>query len=396
MIERGVALGYRKPKKGPGVWVIRRYVRNDDAYTVNNLTTADGRTIFADDHESANGKTVLDFGQAQDEARRNKNQAAGHNGPYTVGDAVADYLLFLESDGRSPFSIYSTRCRACALIIPELGSVRLATLTSDRLRRWRDGVVTTPPRLRTRNGEPQKYRSAKNGEDDVRRRRATANRVWTVLRSALNHAYREGKADTDAAWRRVKPFKGVNAARVRYLEIQEAKRLIAACDPDFRPLVEVALTTGCRYGELIRLQVQDFDRKAGTLHVRKSKSGKDRHIVLIDEGRDLLKGLTAGRPGNDLIFGEKWGPFSQHRPMAAACKRADIKISFHGLRHTWASLSVMNGMPLMVTARNLGHVNSRMCEQHYGHLRPDYIADEVRKNAPKFGFGPSNGSNGPR
>jgi hypothetical protein len=42
--------------------------------------------------------------------------------------------------------------------------------------------------------------------------------------------------------------------------------------------------------------------------------------------------------------------------------------SFHALRHTWASLAVMGGVPLLVVAKNLGHVDTRMVEKHYGHL----------------------------
>ena len=78
--------------------------------------------------------------------------------------------------------------------------------------------------------------------------------------------------------------------------------------------------------------------------------------------------------------------------MREAVKRAKIapSISFHGLRHTWASLAVMAGMPLMVVGRNLGHVDTRMVEKHYGHLAASYVADEVRKSAPKFGFKPNN------
>ena len=66
----------------------------------------------------------------------------------------------------------------------------------------------------------------------------------------------------------------------------------------------------------------------------------------------------------------------------------DPPINFHGLRHTWASLSVMAGMPLMVVARNLGHSDTRMVETHYGHLAPSYVADG--KHAPRFGKTPSN------
>ena len=76
--------------------------------------------------------------------------------------------------------------------------------------------------------------------------------------------------------------------------------------------------------------------------------------------------------------------------MAAACTAARIRpaIGINVLRHTWASLSVMNGVPLLVVAKNLGHTDTRMVEKHYGHLAPSYIADAVRKSAPRFGFKP--------
>jgi integrase len=391
-IERGIALGYRKPKKGPGTWLVRRYVGND-SYSVRNLVTADGHPIFADDHEDANGKTVLDFGQAQDAIRAHKNQLTGSAAPSTVADALADYFRFLKSDGRSEHSIRDAHCRANALILPKLGTVKIAALTSDRLRRWRDDLVNVAPRLRTREGDEQKYRRI-NGEDAKRARRASANRTWTILRAALNHAFSEGKLISDSAWRKVKPFKKVDSARVRYLTIAEAMRLVNASDAQFRPLLQAALQTGCRYGELIALEVRDFNPDAGTLAIRQSKTGKPRHVVLTDEGQRLLISLTAGRGGHESLLqktdGQPWRAAHQKRPMLEACERAKITppINFHGLRHTWASLAVMNHMPLMVVARNLGHSDTRMVEKHYGHLAPSFVADAVRKSAPLFGFKP--------
>jgi integrase len=86
-----------------------------------------------------------------------------------------------------------------------------------------------------------------------------------------------------------------------------------------------------------------------------------------------------------------WHDSEQNRPMLEACERAKIApaIGFHGLRHTWASLAAMNGTPLMVVAKNLGHSDTRMVEKHYGHLAPSYVADAIRAGAPKFGFKPS-------
>ncbi len=79
----------------------------------------------------------------------------------------------------------------------------------------------------------------------------SANRSLTILKAGLNRAWKDGKVPSDAAWRRCEPFKDVDVARPHWLTIAEAKRLINASDPEFRPLVEAALQTGARYGELI-------------------------------------------------------------------------------------------------------------------------------------------------
>ena len=50
----------------------------------------------------------------------------------------------------------------------------------------------------------------------------------------------------------------------------------------------------------------------------------------------------------------------------------------------------MNGVPLLVVAKNLGHADTRMVEKHYGHLAPSYVADAIRVGAPRFGVKASN------
>src|SRR5262245_62170906 len=119
----------------------------------------------------------------------------------------------------------------------------------------------------------------------------------TVLKAGLNRAWREGKISSDDAWRRVEPFKEADGARVRYLTIAESKRRLNASDPDFRRLAQAALAAGARYGELAALRASDFNPDSGTIHVRTSKSGKGRHIVLNDEGVALFKSLVAGKAG---------------------------------------------------------------------------------------------------
>jgi integrase len=388
LIEPGLHLGYRKLPNGPGTWIARRY-SGDGNYRMENLRTAYGAFVLADDYSDADGEHILSFAQAQQNAKAPRRIA----GNYTVAEAMDDYLRFLEGDGRSKHSIRDTRCRDQAHIRPELGHIKVAALTAKHLKRWRDDLAKKPPRLRTRKGEKQNHRKLIDDENARRARRASANRAWNILRAALNHAFNDpdNKIESDLAWRKVKPFKKVDAARIRYLSVAEAKQLINVCDPEFRHLVQAALQTGARYGELCRLTAGDFNADVGTITIEKSKSGKARHVVLTQEGQAFFKELTAGRAGSEPMFGKQWGMSHQLRPMAEAVARAKIKpaISFHGLRHTWASLAVMNGAPLIVVARNLGHVDTRMVEKHYGHLAPSFVADAIRAGAPRFGFEPS-------
>ena len=284
------------------------------------------------------------------------------------------------------------RHRANAHICPKLGDLEVSSLTPAVLRKWLANLAKAMPRARTKPGKPQQHRTFDGSEDAIRRRKSSANRTWTILRAALNHAFRDELVASDAAWRKVKSFKGVDAARVRYLTVEQARRFLNAADSEFRPLAEAALQTGCRYSELSRLEVADFNLDSGTLAIRRSKSGKARHVVLTDEGVLFFRQLTAGY-GKIMLRkanGEVWRASHQLRPTAQACIHAKIDppISFHALRHTWASHAVMNGVPLLVVAKNLGHADTRQVERHYGHLAPSYIADAIRAGAPKFGFKP--------
>jgi integrase len=372
MIDRGLHLGYRRLSGKPGTWTARVYAGHQ-TYVVERIGSAD-------DYADADGVAVLSFSQAQDEARkrtvRTAHAANGVTGPLTVRAAVEMYCRALEDNGRDA-SGTAARARAAKHVLPTLGDIEASSLTPDLLRAWLSGVA--------------KGTKPVADEDDARGRRASANRTWAILRAALNHAFREGKIEVDR-WRRVRPLKNANAAKVQFLSVAEAQRLVNAAAPEFRPMVEAALATGCRYGELCRLQCADFNPDNGSIHVRRSKSGKDRHIHLTDEGVALFAELTAGKPGDELILrhssGGAWGPGYQQRPMREAVARAKIspRVSFHGLRHTFASLCAQAGVPLMVIARALGHADLQMVSRHYAHLSPSYEAEQIRAGAPVFGF----------
>jgi integrase len=383
LVEGKVHLGYQCWKGEPvGRWLLRRYIGNNK-YRVQTL----GR---ADDAARANGVDVLSFDQAQAKARAMVASPGGGNGKIeriTVRQAMERYIEFKRQKHQPVRDVAS---RSKVHILPALGDLVVSDLDANTLRDWLSNMANNPAQLRSRGNKPN-YRAAPVTKEDVRRRQASANRVLTMLKAALNHAYDEGHVGNRDAWgRRLAPFENVEVARVRYLTVTEAERLINACDVEFRPLVRAGLETGCRYGELTQLETCDFNPDANTLTIRQSKSGEPRHVVLTKEGAAFFRRHCAGRDGHEKMFrhddGSEWQKSEQARPMAEACTRAKIKpaISFHILRHTWASLAVMKNVPLLVVAKNLGHADTRMVEKHYGHLAPSFIADAIRAGAPRY------------
>jgi integrase len=392
-LDEGLHLGYRKGATS-GKWVVRLYV-GDGVYKVETIGIADDKA------DAGAGEVVLDFRQAQARAREKHVEQARvakglpADGRYTVAHCLEEYTRFLEAERKSA---EDARYRINALILPALGDVLSAELTKEQIEAWRNEIARTAPRVRTKKGAKQQYRDF-DPDDGAqhRRRRAAANRTMTVLKAALNRAWRDGKIPSDSVWRRVERFEDVDAARVRYLSIDEARRLINASQGEFRDLVRGALATGCRLGELAALEVADFNADSGTLRIRYTKTGRSRHVVLNDEGIALFTRLTAGRSGSELMLrkadGAPWGKNSPQKPIAAACAaaRIDPPANFHCLRHTYASHAVMAGAPLIVVAKNLGHADTKMVEKHYGHLSTSYFADAIRRAAPRFGSVPDDG-----
>jgi integrase len=388
-----VHLGYQCWKGEPaGRWVFRRYIGQSTSKTGKPVAKYRTEALgVADDAETADGVRVLSFEQAEAKARRKVEtpvSGATKIERITVRKAMELYIERLKQEDRDGAAANVTS-RGNAYILPELGDLVVAELTTERLRQWLETMSKESAQNRPKNNKPQ-YRPAPSTDDARRARKASANRVLTMLKAILNFIYDEGHVANRDAWgRKLKRYRDVEVANVRYLTVAQAERLINASDPEFRPLVRAALETGCRYSELTRMTVKDFNPDVDTVTVSKSKSGKARHVILTPEGANFFRQHCAGRDGTATMFqhtnGTPWNKSDQQTPMADACApRITPRISFHGLRHTWASLAVMKNMPLMVVASNLGHSNTRMVEKHYGHMNEDFIKKAIRDSAPRF------------
>jgi hypothetical protein len=284
-LDQGLHLGYRRNESG-GKWVVRRYV-GGGKYVVEVLATADDRLdapekMTPKQITAANSETVLNYSQAQAKARSLFGSASEDKAatPLTVRQAVEEYLSWLKQHGGSE---KHARNRVENDILPSLGDLVVNALTLDHIEKWQKGLAERPRHVRgKKGGKARELKSPTGMEEARRRRRSTTNRTLTVLKAALNRAFRNHKSGvtSDKAWRTARPYKKADAARMRYLDRDEIKRLINASSGDFKLLLNAALLTGCRYGELTRLQVGDFDSNAGTVFIQESKSGKPRHLVL--------------------------------------------------------------------------------------------------------------------
>jgi integrase len=384
VLDSGVALCYRRTSAQFGTWSVR-IALGDSRYRLEVLGTAD-------DFDDANGQTILDFGQAQDAALNRYKQFQQDGGviksPFTVSQAVAHYLDWFRVHRKS---IKETETAIRAHILPTFGEVQVNELKSERIKQWQTRLATKPARKRSGIGAATAYRDTPQNEDAKRSRKSTANRILTIFKAILNKAYEDDLVASNDTWKKVKPFENVDEPIVRFLTTGDSKRLLNACQADFRKLVMAALMTGARYAELTSMKCNDYSPTTNSIYIHPKKSGKGRHVPLTTEGGQLFSECCAGKLGNELIFtrvdGSAWGKNYQVRPLLEACKIAKIEppIGFHELRHSYASFLANAGADLLTISKLLGHADTRITSRHYAHLCDKTLANAVRTHLPSLG-----------
>jgi integrase len=383
-INEGCHLGYYRGERG-GKWVGRyRKAGSGKGYVKQRIGEAD-------DVRDANGDTVLDFKQAQAKAHVwFEEQARGGAkpvGPFTVSLALDEYAeSFKVRAGAVPTDMKSR----VEIIRGALGSLEVASLTHAIVSEWLNARASSGKMVRSKKGAEPSIHPA-DTKEALRKRRSTANRLLTVLKAALNLAAETREWLPVAAWSKVKPFKGVDVAKRRFLTDEEARRLVNASDADFRPMVRASLLTGARYGELRHAKVKDYDRQSSTVYLVETKNAIARPAYLDDEGARMLETAVAGKAPGDLLFGRadgtQWKQADQLRRMNDAFDRAKIdKTTFHDLRRSYGARLARAGVPMAVIAEALGHKDERITRKHYAHLSPSYVSETVRNAVSGLGI----------
>ena len=247
-------------------------------------------------------------------------------------------------------------------LLPNFGTLPLDRITRSRVNRWFD----------------QYSRSAPGG----------ANHTLDILSGILNHAIVCGHIAAN-------PTRGVrrNPKRkmTRFLSREEIRRLHAVLDacvaerPVRAPaadIIRLLLLTGCRRGEIVNLQWREVGEDI--LELVDSKTGP-RTVFLSPKAKAIIERQT--RSGSPRVFPSS---VNREKPRSVNAldriwklmrKQAEIEdVRLHDLRHSVASQAVLNGVPLPVVARLLGHSQVSMT------LRYAHVADkEVEAAAERVG-----------
>ena len=259
-----------------------------------------------------------------------------------------------------PSTLKAVRWVLNAQLLPTFGSLPLDRITRADVTRWFDEYSRTAP--------------------------GGANHALSVLRRMLNHAVECGHLETNPA-RSVK--RNPRPKLTRFLSREEICRLHRVLDRYGRArpsrvqqadVIRLLLLTGCRRSEVLTLRWQDVD--GDTLTLVDAKTGP-RRVFLNAPARAILE--RQPRSASEYVFPS---PLDPERPLSSNLRlwysvrrEAGIEdVRLHDLRHTFASHAVLQGVPLPVVSRLLGHKQPSMT------LRYAHVSDrETEAAAERIG-----------
>jgi integrase/recombinase XerD len=180
------------------------------------------------------------------------------------------------------------------------------------------------------------------------------------------------------------------------LSLEEVRRLLNATETlRERAAMEIAYSGGLRLGEVLRLKVSDIDSSRMIIRVEQGKGKKDRNVMLAASLLETLRAYWKQERPRVWLFP---GPDGQHslnptifqRAFVVAKRAARIEkaVSFHSLRHSFATHLMESGVSVRTIQALLGH-RSLETTQRYTHVAGDYLRetrsplDRLRETPPR-------------
>ncbi len=209
----------------------------------------------------------------------------------------------------------------------------------------------------------EKYRASQAEEcanhfiDDARNKyaAATINRSLSTLKKGLTIAWRRKLIPENYGARIM--LMSVNNQREVFLDVQQVRHLASFCTTEVQAVIWAALLTGCRRGELLKIQAEDIKDDVIFIPKENSKTKKPKIVPIIPALKPWLEyfPLTISADGIKSSF-------------RRARVKADMEhVNFHDLRHSCASILIGLGVDLYTVSKILGH-SSITTTQRYAHL----------------------------
>lgn len=348
-LERGLSLGFRKSPAG-GTWIARW--RDPDTRK---------------QHYKPLG-SVLDVAYADAAADATKWRGQAESGVVkaeAVKAALKDYIAELKT-GKRERTATETEAYFKLLVYGDdappwgrtFGSIRLDKLRAAHVEAFRNALL-----------------------EDNGRSLATANRIMSRVKAALNLAFKRDKAPS-APWRKVGAFTLPQAEGQRdvYLEVGQRRAILAECSPALTDFLTGILYTAARPGDLARANVGDLDTRGKTLRLvtRKGRGQPRTYTALLtDDALAMFKRHAKDKEKNLPLLtnaeGRRWEKKHWAEKLRQAVAAANEKkaklpagIVAYSFRHSAITDWVRGGMNVGDVAKQCG-TSIKQINDHYYH-----------------------------
>ena len=278
----------------------------------------------------------------------------------TFEEAVKRFLAWSESNTRPANAALDRHCSKSWLSFPHFARKKLDKITAGDADLYKNHLMANH---RIKNGTRYTGEKLTPRSVDIHVSR---------LKRMFNLCMEWGLCTSNPA-AKVKLLKRDNK-RIKYLSEEEEARLMEVCTPELARVVQFALHTGMRRGEIQGLKWSDIDFKTGVAVIpgTRAKGKRERVIPLNSVAVGILQSLPRPMDREALVFGNReggvWDRVRKHWAKAIALSGLE-DFHFHDLRHTYASRLVMSGVDLAVIRELLGHRDFETTLR-YAHLSP--------------------------